>query len=195
MSNRPCLPPLTTTTPIRKPGELVNAWKVIVPTLVIFIAGIVTGLVVDKFVGQQHPAKPVGAINQQAANPWLYRNRELLKRMDRELDLTPDQHKRIASDMADSQKRVRFELQQLHLAIAKELTPEQRKKFESLTRPRMEKHRNATNSSAGAEELTPEQQKKSEELTRQQLMEKRRNSTNSLPNTNSISTNTAPANN
>lgn len=194
MSNRPCLRPLTTTTPIRKPGELVNAWKVIVPTLVIFIAGIVTGLVLDKFVGRR-PGKPAGTINQQAGNPWLFRNRELLKRMDRELDLTPEQHKHIVSDMADSQKRLRFELQQLHLAIAKELTPEQRKKFEALTRPHMEKRRNATNSSAGAEELTPEQRKKSEDLTRQQLMEKRRNSTNSALNTNIISTNTVPTTN
>lgn len=139
-----------------------NAWKVIIPTLVIFIAGIVTGVVLDKLAGPQRPVRPFGAINQQAGNPWMLKNRELLKRMDRELDLTPEQHKQIASIFADSQKRMRFELQQLHLAIAKELTPEQRKKFEGLTRPRMEK---------------------------------RRNTTNSLPNTNSISTNAAPATN
>ena len=171
-----------------------NAWKVIVPTLVIFIAGIVTGLVLDKFVGQR-PAKPAAAINQQGANPWLFKNRELLKRMDRELDLTSEQHKRIVSDMVDSQKRIRFELQQLHQAIAKELTPEQRKKFEALTRPRMmEKRRNSTNSLTGTEELTPEEQKKFEDLTRQRLMEKRRNSTNSPLNTNIVSTNTLSTN-
>ncbi|HZV36256.1 MAG TPA: hypothetical protein VFB72_16890 [Verrucomicrobiae bacterium] len=123
-----------------------NAWKVIVPTLVIFIAGIVTGALLVTLTlrydnAQQRP-------KQVVAPPFTRSNRELLERMDSELDLTPEQHTRIKGIMADSQKRVRWELQQLHLAIAKELTPEQRKKFEGLTRPRMMERRHGTNSPA-----------------------------------------------
>jgi hypothetical protein len=152
MLNRPCLPPLTTTTAIRKPGELVNAWKVIVSTLVIFIAGIVTGgLLVTltlRFRPVENPKPVVSAANVQAGNPFLLRNKDLLKRMDRELDLTPEQHTHIESIIAESQKRIRWEMQQVRVEIVRELTPEQRKKFEGFPkgRPGFEKRRNGTNS-------------------------------------------------
>lgn len=139
-----------------------NAWKVIVSTLVIFIAGVVTGglLVMYSISFTQLRHKPAIAAannnNPAANNPWLLKNKELLRRMDRELDLTPEQHEHIAVIIAASQERVKTlwrpvaplmgkEMQQVRSEISRELTPEQRKKFDGFNKPRLGR-RNQTNS-------------------------------------------------
>ena len=161
-----------------------NAWKVIVSTLVIFIAGVVTGglLVTHSFnvlhvggeVRQQANSnvptnanvntnsRPMaGGPNGQGglgmATPWQVRNRELLRRMDRELDLTPSQHTNIEHIMISSAERTKNlwkpivglmakETQLAHAEIRAELTPEQAKKFDGFgkTRPNMDR-RHGTN--------------------------------------------------
>ena len=123
-----------------------NAWKVILATLVIFGAGVITGgLLVSYAVhANQTPLKQVVA--QPAANPWQLRSRELLRRMDRELDLTPEQRKHIEKIIADSQERTKAiwkpiagpmnrEVQRTVGEIRDELTPEQRQKFNELAKP------------------------------------------------------------
>jgi Spy/CpxP family protein refolding chaperone len=142
----------------------VNAWKVIFSTLVIFIAGVVTGgLLVNYTVRIQESQRSKPPNSAAATNPWILRSHDLLKRMDRELDLTPEQHARIDDILKQSQERMRIifrqvspqmnrETQQVRAQIVKELTPEQRKKFEGLTRnrPGMGKLRNGTNSLTNA---------------------------------------------
>jgi hypothetical protein len=154
-----------------------NAWKVIVSTLVIFIAGVITGVVITATEGivitrairrADGALKPVnnrpvnvGAVgnNMGAATPWQFRNKELLRRMDRELELTPEQHTRIEHIMDASAERTKAiwkpiaplmnkETQLARAEIRAELTPEQQKKFEDFprSRPGMDKRRNGTNS-------------------------------------------------
>jgi hypothetical protein len=144
----------------------VNAWKVILSTLVIFIAGVITGglLVTNALKVRQSRPKPPNSANgpngpnAQAANPWLAKNRELLRRMDRELDLTPEQHTHIEAIIATSQERTKAlwkpiapqmnkETQLVHSEIRDLLDPDQKKKFDGFkVRVGPEKHRNATNS-------------------------------------------------
>lgn len=139
-----------------------NAWKVILATLVIFGAGVVTGgLLVSYAVhANQNPPKQVYA--QPALNPWQMRSRDLLRRMERELDLTPGQRKHIEKIIADSQERTKAlwkpiagpmnkEMQRLLGEIRDELSPEQRQKFNELAKPGQgPKRRLSTNSfSAG----------------------------------------------
>ncbi|HEX3799244.1 MAG TPA: hypothetical protein VH413_11130 [Verrucomicrobiae bacterium] len=128
-----------------------NAWKVILSTLVIFIAGVVTGgllVTVAVRVTQTH-SRPARDPNAPAAsaNPWLVKNRDLLRRMDRELELTPEQHGRIETIIAASQERTKLlwkpitpqmnkELQMVHAEIRDLLTPDQKKKFDDFPRVR-----------------------------------------------------------
>jgi hypothetical protein len=127
----------------------VNSWKVILATLVIFGSGVVTGgLLVSYAVhanGGPRPNQPAGQQQPQALTPWMQRARELLRLMDRDLDLTPEQHKRIEKLIAESAERTKKlwepitpqmgkEMQKLHREIRDELTPEQRPKFEKITR-------------------------------------------------------------
>jgi len=145
----------------------VNSWKVILATLVIFGAGVLTGGLLVNYAVHTNLVLTAVKTNplpaQQAVVPWLQRARELLRRMDRDLDLTPEQHQRIEKLVADSAERTRRlwepiappmqrELQRLHRDIREELTPDQRKKFELITRPRagQPKARLGTNQSPAA---------------------------------------------
>ncbi len=109
-----------------------NTWKPILAALVIFAAGVVTG---GLTVNLRKPAakKPV-------AMPREGQLRELSRRMQAELDLTPEQRGRIETIIHDSQDRVKLlreevgqktseEFREMRQKIRDELTPEQRKKF------------------------------------------------------------------
>jgi hypothetical protein len=135
----------------------VNSWKVILATLVIFGAGVVTGGLLVTYAVRTNvstsPTPSVAAANPKqrppqmpAMTPWQLRNRELVRRMDRDLDLSPEQHGRIEKIIADSQERTKAlwkpiapqmnrELQQVHAQIRDELNPDQQKKFDELMKP------------------------------------------------------------
>ena len=109
-------------------------WKVILATLVIFVAGMVTGGLATKRL-QPEPA----AIK---APPSLQRF-DLLRRMEKRLDLTAQQQERIGQIVHESQERtkkaweqvrplIREEFQRVQDRIRGELTPEQSKKFDKL---------------------------------------------------------------
>lgn len=150
-----------------------NAWKVILSTLVIFIAGVVTGgLLVSTSIriAQIRPrqfnngpggAAAPGGTRPMAANPWQTKNLDLLRRMDRELDLTPEQRPHIEKIMSASQERVAAiwkpvapqmnrEMQAVRAEIRAELTPDQQKKFDGFAKPRpnqdKDRRRGQTNS-------------------------------------------------
>jgi Spy/CpxP family protein refolding chaperone len=130
----------------------VNTWKVILATLVIFGAGVVTGGLLVSYAVHSNPVagfrpNPGPAAQPNATNPWMQRARELLRRMDRELDLTPEQHQHIEKLIDGSAERTRSlwapiapqmnkEIQKLHRDIRDELTPDQRKKFEQMMKLR-----------------------------------------------------------
>ena len=109
-------------------------WKVILATLVIFVAGIVTGGLAMKRL-QPEPAT--------TKTPPSLQRFDLLRRMEKRLDLTPAQQERIEQIVHESQERtkkaweqvrplIRDEFQRVLDRIRDELTSEQRKKFEKL---------------------------------------------------------------
>jgi Spy/CpxP family protein refolding chaperone len=131
----------------------VSPWKVILATMIIFGCGVVTGGLVVK-VRTAHPRTvkqdsrgPNAARNASVATPgappWQLQRKEFLDKMDRELNLGPDQRQRIDKVMHDSLDRtrplwqqiapqMRDELRRVREDIRKELTPDQQKKFNEL---------------------------------------------------------------
>jgi hypothetical protein len=124
----------------------VNFWKVILATLVIFMAGLVTGALGVKLL-QSKPSiapRPLGA---GVPRPPGLERMNLLRRMAQQLDLREDQRKNIAQILRESESRVRelwepiapdvqAESARVRERIRQVLTPDQRKKFEELLKQR-----------------------------------------------------------
>ncbi len=122
-----------------------KAWKVIFATLVIFCAGLVVGGLVVRKISTVPPAT-----NGPSGNPGQYHLQSLLKRMDRELALTPEQDAQIKKIISTSQERTR-ELwkpvaQKLNTEtvsaceqIREVLTPDQQAKFDVISKSRAER--------------------------------------------------------
>jgi Spy/CpxP family protein refolding chaperone len=111
----------------------VKSWKVILATLVIFGAGVVTGALAAKRVQVSPPDRP-GSIHQRA---------EFMRRMEKRLDLTAVQREQIEAILSESQERTRKlweqvgpkmkeEFQQTSKRISDELTAPQKIRFEEL---------------------------------------------------------------
>ena len=126
-----------------------NNWKIILATVVIFAAGVITGgVLVNRTLRANPPVAakpnlPVGPL------PWMAR-REFLFQLQRELEITPDQHLRIERTIHESQERfgelfrliapeTQEEMKVLREAIRKELTPQQQREFEEFLRQRPRK--------------------------------------------------------
>lgn len=120
-----------------------SPWKVILATLVIFIAGLVTGA-----VGVKKILKPPGPGNRgyEPMQPWMLRE-NFRAELDRRLDLSPEQNARIERAMHEGQERVKeiwslvgpemqAELRAVREEIRRELTPDQRRRFDELMRDR-----------------------------------------------------------
>jgi Spy/CpxP family protein refolding chaperone len=115
---------------------LVSTWKVILATLVIFIAGVVTGALVAK-KSVDRPAPMLPNINRSAT----------LKRLTDDLDLTAGQRKQVNEILQESHERTKLlwefvgpyfqdEYQDLIADIRSVLQPEQRKQFDQALRQR-----------------------------------------------------------
>jgi Spy/CpxP family protein refolding chaperone len=124
----------------------VNSWKVILATMVIFGAGVVTGgLLVghaDRLNRLRPPRNPAAARPQQPVSPGGTRF-ELLRRMGRELKLTPEQQERADHIIKEAQEhtkkimepvapKMREEFQRTTEGFRELLTPEQRARFDEL---------------------------------------------------------------
>jgi Spy/CpxP family protein refolding chaperone len=123
----------------------VNTWKVILATMVIFGAGVVTGSLVVWQTAVKHPAKQQhgNAVNRSIPTaPGLTRV-EFLRRAERELDLTPEQRTQAEKVIADSQDRtkkimepvapkIREQLNQTKEQFRALLTPEQKSRFDEM---------------------------------------------------------------
>lgn len=107
-----------------------NTWKVILATFVIFAAGAVTGALLARHSVRPRPG-PGGM------------RLEFLRRMERDLDLTPEQQERIDKILKESQEHARkimepvtpalhAELQRTKEAFRLALTPEQQTRFDQL---------------------------------------------------------------
>jgi hypothetical protein len=152
----------------------VNAWKAICAALVIFAAGVVTG---GLTVSVRPPVEPPVPSASNVPALILPQHRvEYLRRLQRQLDLTPPQHSRIESLLKESQERMRKawepiapaareEARQVRRQIVEELTPEQRKKFEEMTRARTHK---GTNDLSEPRRLKRDDRRNSTNLTKPQ---------------------------
>lgn len=148
-------------------------WKIVLATLVIFGTGIITGGllvgIADGVRERRHhwfeihaaklqqaaltnaPHETAPKLNLSANNPPRRAfPKDFLERLDRELKLTPDQHKQIDQVLDDGQKRtkeiwdrinpeLREEMKKSREQIRDLLTPEQRTKFEDLMKARQPK--------------------------------------------------------
>lgn len=130
-----------------------NSWKIILATVVIFGAGVVTGgLLVNcvqrEHLGWRHAAAArhnrSGARELPMPRAQLL-NREFVEKLDATLHLTPEQRRKIEKIIADGQKRnhdlwrlvapqFRAVMQDVHQRIRAVLTPEQQKQFQELVR-------------------------------------------------------------
>jgi Spy/CpxP family protein refolding chaperone len=123
-----------------------NTWKVILATIVIFVAGLVTGALLvwhsERLFSTpaQHPSTPPHP--GPTVSPGGLRL-DFLRRIQRDLNLTADQHKQIDKLLQESQERsrkimepvapdIRLELDHTREEFRKVLTPEQEKKFDEL---------------------------------------------------------------
>lgn len=124
---------------------MVNSWKVILATLVIFGTGLMAGrwLVVKEPVKVTKPVRPATAVTNAPAPRLVLSRLELLRRMKQSLALSRDQHERVDKIIAESQERVKAlweiiapemqdELQRVRVLIAGELDAEQKTKFEKM---------------------------------------------------------------
>lgn len=115
--------------------------------MIIFGTGVVTGGLLVNHSSRVKLPKPLRnealRPQPQLPNPEMVRKIELMGRVQRELNLTPEQHERIEKIVSESQKRarglwegvapqMRKELQEAREKIRSELTPEQKKRFEEL---------------------------------------------------------------
>ncbi|MBI3878852.1 MAG: hypothetical protein HY301_02155 [Verrucomicrobia bacterium] len=129
-------------------------WKVIVATLVIFGAGVVTGGILVHLTTPQKPprAKAGNSGGSPVLNPKELRGvgteqrREYLARLTRQLELTPEQSAKIDKTLHESQQhnKVIFdtirpklddETHKVREQVRAVLNDDQRKKFDELNQP------------------------------------------------------------
>jgi Spy/CpxP family protein refolding chaperone len=126
----------------------VSQWKVILAALVIFGSGVITGgLLVKNTLPQKTSIKRK---EPNAPTPWIAQRLEFHKRIEKELDLQPEQKQKIEQVFRESQDRMKPLWEkispQLHEEIARvqdeirtQLSPEQGKKFDELLKARPRK--------------------------------------------------------
>lgn len=123
-----------------------NTWKVIFATVVIFGAGVVTGGLLVKYSVQppSRPARQGGVANNRIQPISAGGLRiEFLRRIERDLDLSPEQREQVNKILAASQERsrkimepvtpkIREELQQTKEQFRAVLNPPQKVRFDEL---------------------------------------------------------------
>lgn len=119
--------------------------NLILAALVIFIAGMTGGVALSDLRWKNRVRKERER-RDLVSSPLGYRL-EFLRRVQRELNLTPDQQARIEDHIRRSQDRfrtlwqpvapeVRSEMEEVRSRIRAELTPEQRERFDRMLRER-----------------------------------------------------------
>jgi hypothetical protein len=135
----------------------VNFWKVILATIVIYGAGVITGGLLINRVEHSHPRNPhrmetaadSGGSNLQTNSTGLQTNnpsgskparlpemlsKQFLQQLDEELHLSADEHSAIQKIITDSQNLMRKTMTDARLEIREQLTPAQRNQFDELVK-------------------------------------------------------------
>jgi hypothetical protein len=130
----------------------VNTWKVILATLVIFVAGLVTGGVLVVYSGRSLITRPPRTNSQRASLATAGGMRlEFLRRMQRDLDLTADQREHVDKILKESQERSRKIMEPVSPSLREEfqrtkeefreiLTADQRARFDDLFKHQQRPH-------------------------------------------------------
>lgn len=126
-----------------------SPWKVILATLVIFCSGLAVGALLVKKTQTVSPPhfSHRGPTNLPA---WNLLQKELVRKMDRELNLSPEQRTQIEKLLKESQERtkeiretiapvMREEMKKVREQIRAELNPEQQEEFEKSMKAKLRK--------------------------------------------------------
>ncbi len=132
-----------------------NTWKVILATLVIFGAGMLTGNLLQEHgvrlgsLTAPHASPPRRPVHALTARGLRF---DFLRHLQRELDVTPEQGQRIDAVIARSQERTKELMQPVIPQLRKEverakaefravLTPQQRERLDQLVKRRRQQWR------------------------------------------------------
>jgi Spy/CpxP family protein refolding chaperone len=133
----------------------VNTWKVILATMVIFGTGVVTGGLLVRYAEHGRDRRPPRAGDMvrpaQPVSAGVMRI-EFLRRMERELDLTPEQREPIDKVLKEGQERTKKLMETVEPRRREEfkrtveefravLTPEQQKRFDDLVKQQQQRAR------------------------------------------------------
>ncbi len=132
-----------------------NSWRVILATMVIFGTGVVTGglLVHHAERGRdRHPQRPGNVARQGQLSPAGTMRMDFLRRMERELDLTPEQREPIDRILKDGQERTKKIMETVEPRRREEfkktieqfravLTPEQRERLDRIIKQQQQRAR------------------------------------------------------
>lgn len=148
-------------------------WKVILAAVVIFVAGFVTGglsVKLSRYGESQSPRRSPGSGGPRMPMGPERQVADLIRRMESRLDLTEAQNARIREIVVEGQVRMRATWKELaprmrsdftaiNDQIREVLTPDQREKFEELTRhrhhgPRPEGYKRGESGGRGGERRT-----------------------------------------
>jgi hypothetical protein len=139
----------------------VNSWKIILATIVIFCAGVITGGLLVDHVNHPRPGNhrqtpnPHPGLDSMAPQPLILKT-NFADRLDEAVHLTPEQREKIDKIIADGQQenrdlwklvapQFRTVLQDVRLRIRDVLTPEQQKEYEKLMKNIIHQPPNGTN--------------------------------------------------
>ncbi|HEX5399844.1 MAG TPA: hypothetical protein VFY06_12445, partial [Verrucomicrobiae bacterium] len=129
-----------------------NSWKVILATIVIYGAGVMSGGLLVNHIVRSHPRfthRPEGPgffegppFQTNGPGRPMFRgprqpemlNRLFLQQLDERLHLTTDQRDAIQKIMADGQNLMRKTMQDTRLEIREQLTPDQQSQFDELVK-------------------------------------------------------------
>jgi Spy/CpxP family protein refolding chaperone len=133
----------------------VNSWKVILATMVIFGTGVVTGGLLVRHAGpsrDHRQPRPNTAVHSAQPSPAGLMRIDFLRRMERELDLAPEQREPIDKILKEGQERTKKIMETVEPRRREEfkrtieefravLTPEQRKRFDELVKQQQQRAR------------------------------------------------------
>jgi hypothetical protein len=165
----------------------VNVWKIVCATLVIFMAGIVTGVVLVRLgereprpwlrsprmvnpqpgpgnpmpPQQMNPDRPGG--NSGGPNSAANRDREFVQLLERQIQISPEQRAQIVKILADGQDRIRELRQNIEPEIRREMQKSREQIQALLTESQREQFRR----------LMPQRQPRRNDATNQPPTERR----------------------
>lgn len=150
-----------------------NDWKVIptivLATVLIFGAGVVTGGILVDYVKKAHPRmaakhpNPAPPVNSAPTNipvlplvrPPQILSKEFLPELEAVMKLTKDQHEAIQKIISENQNLMRKVVQDARLEIREALTPPQREQFDQVMKRPFHKPIFGTNAPPAAAPFLP----------------------------------------